>query len=176
MHLDHICKVLQHCYGLQTESGPGSAFHFALISGPRRTQLSANYANSSNTQGAKTQQSRSKRKGKQREIPLQGLLQIDRSEDPPTTERIATVATAVPSNNRIGTTSDTPTSVESQQNQLVRIDMRQILKLRELGYEVLGPVNGLNKGYPEYEVPKMWLDVLISKGQSGQTQNPIENG
>ena len=169
MHLNHICKVLQHCYGLQTKSGPRSAFHFALISGPRRTQLSTNYADSSNTQEAKTQQSCSKRKGKQREIPLQELLQIDQSEDPPTTECIATVATAVPSNNHIGMTSNTHTSVESQQNQLVKIDMRQMLKLRELGYEVLGPVNGPNKGYPEYEVQKMWLDVLISKGQSGQT-------
>jgi hypothetical protein len=74
MQLGNIWKLLQHCYGLQAKSGPGSAFRFSLISGPRQSRLFANYADSVNTTGNEMAEQRRKKKGKQREVPLQGLL------------------------------------------------------------------------------------------------------
>ena len=43
MHLDSIRKVLLHCYTRQIESGPESAFRFALIIGPQRDHIPARY-------------------------------------------------------------------------------------------------------------------------------------
>ena len=91
MHLEDIRKVLKHCYVRQAESGPESAFRLAIYIGPRRKQLPAKYADTQNNNGhanngpAEPASSRRKKdKGKQREDPLNGLLQIDQSEEPPT--------------------------------------------------------------------------------------------
>ncbi len=35
--------------------------------------------------------------------------------------------------------------------------------LRDIGHEVMGPINGLNEGLPQYEVPKSWLQLLESQ-------------
>jgi len=91
MHLEDIWKVLKHCYVRQAESGPESAFRLAIYIGPRRKQLPATYADTQNNNGhanngpAEPASSRRKKdKGKQREDPLNGLLQIDQSVEPPT--------------------------------------------------------------------------------------------
>jgi hypothetical protein len=54
--------------------------------------------------------------------------------------------------------------------------MGQMLELKEVGYEVFGPVNGPNEGQPEYEVPKAVLEALISSKQvvyPNQQQNAM---
>ena len=44
--------------------------------------------------------------------------------------------------------------------------MAQMLQLKDMGYEALGPINGPNEGLPEYQVPKAWVEDLISHEQS----------
>jgi hypothetical protein len=39
----------------------------------------------------------------------------------------------------------------------VRIDMGQMMMLKNMGHQVMGPVNGPNEGLPQYEVPRLWL-------------------
>jgi hypothetical protein len=80
MQLGDIRKVLQHCYGLQAESGPESSFRFALFCGPKRKRLFANYPNTELVESEHRR--RKKNKGKQREDLLQGLLRMDESEPP----------------------------------------------------------------------------------------------
>jgi hypothetical protein len=165
MHLDDIRKVLQHCYGLQAESGPESAFRFALFVGPKRKRLFSNYPDILNSRAAEPEQNSRKKKGKgkQREDALQGLLQMDELAEAPT-----------PNHNEIHISTPTagPSNDHSGQNDLVRIDMGQMLQLRDMGYEVFGPVNGPNEGYPEYEVPKAVLEALISHRQSQRAPSP----
>ena len=105
-----------------------------------------------------------KDKGKQREDPLQGLLQIAQEpieEELPTindhieVQHIATPSGAGPSGSRSRTHPKSPDDTD-----FVRISMGQMLQLREMGYEVLGPVNGPNEGYPEYEALKGMLGKL----------------
>lgn len=150
MHLNDIRKFLRHCYSRQAESGPESAFRFSLYVGRKRKQLSADYPDTSNKE--RNRRKKKKGKGKQREDSLEGLIQIDQSEEPlPVTEEQNT--NPGPSNIRLQTISGT-------RNGLVRIDMGQMLKLKDMGYEALGPVNGPNEGYPEYEVPTAVLAML----------------
>jgi hypothetical protein len=154
MHLEDIRKVLQHCYSLQAKSGPESAFRFAVITGSKRQRLFANYPDTSNIQIRESEPSRPKKKkknkGKQREDPLQGLLRIEESVEPPIADHIQTGAGP------------------SHQNDMVRIDMGQRSQLKDMGFEVFGPVNGPNEGLPEYEVPKAVFETL---GQS-MTKEP----
>lgn len=180
MHLDDIRKVLRHCYCRQAGIGPESAFRFALFMGPKRKHLFANYADPSNTQPGPSQpeQTRRKKKGKQREDPLQGLLPMDDLLEPPA-DPIETVSPNPnadgPSNHHPPSrdTSDPHTSAGAQQQDLVRIDMGQMLQLKEMGYDViLGPVNGPSEGYPEYEVPRAYLAALIAHSQSRSAPNP----
>ncbi len=42
-----------------------------------------------------------------------------------------------------------------------------MLQLKDMGYEVVGPVNGLNDGYPKYDVPKVVYQLLVSHRQLG---------
>jgi hypothetical protein len=49
---------------------------------------------------------------------------------------------------------------------LVRINMRQMVQLKERGYIVLGPVNGPNEGLPEFEVLEDWLNSLSAERPS----------
>src|SRR5438270_11287322 len=41
--------------------------------------------------------------------------------------------------------------------------MGQMSQLKDMGYKVLGPVNGPNEGLPKYEVPKAWIEDLLSQ-------------
>jgi hypothetical protein len=49
---------------------------------------------------------------------------------------------------------------QSGGDELARIDMTQMVMLRNLGHDGLGPVNGPNEGLPQYEVPRSWLQEL----------------
>lgn len=49
--------------------------------------------------------------------------------------------------------------------------MGQMLQLREMSHEVLGPVNGPNEGYPEYQVPRAVFEMLKAIRQPNDTQN-----
>jgi hypothetical protein len=166
MHLDDIRKVLQLCYGLQTESGPESAFRFEVFFGPKRKRLYALYPVGPNIRISEPEQNgrKKKEKGKQKEDTFQGLLRIDESEEPPATahtqidNRITSPSRAGPSNDRIRNLPEP--QPETHQNDLVRIDMGQMLQLKNMGYE----------GYPEYEVPKALLD-LISHTRPQHYQN-----
>ena len=176
MHLDNIRKVLKHCYSLQAESDPGSAFRFSLFIGPKRRRMMAEYVETSNTDPSEAEKTRPKqrKKGKQREDALQGLLRMDESADPPTSDRNrnhnpnTNARVAGPSNHQSRNIQEIP--AVSDQNALVRIDMGQMLRLREMGYEILGPVNGPNEGFPEYEVPKAWVDMLKSHSAPSPTE------
>jgi hypothetical protein len=170
MHLDDIRKVLRHCYGRQAESGAESAFRFALFMGPRRKHLFAEYPDTQDGP-SKSQQTRSKKKkGKQREDALDGLYQIEETLEP-TPDHIDSVGSnpneAGPSNYQ-----SPGQDVSDPQQDLVRIDMGQMLQLREMGYEVVGPVNGPSEGYPEYEVSRAILATLIAHIQSHSAPAP----
>jgi hypothetical protein len=111
--------------------------------GHRRKHLFADYADQSNTQPGPSQSEqtrRKKKKGKQREDPLEGLFQIDEPLEL-TEDHIDTVGpnpnAAGPSNYHSPSrdTSDPHTSAGAQHD-LVRIDMGQMLQLKEMGYEV----------------------------------------
>lgn len=166
MHLDDIRNVLQHCYRLQVGSGPESSFRFGSFIGPKRKTLFANYPDAGANKRSEPGIGRKKKgKGKQREDVLQGLLQIDESMEVPTTDHIRNQdilpGVAGPSANRI-----------PDVNGLVRIDMRQMVELKEMGYEAMGPVvNGPNEGYPEYEVSTSVFKML--KSQHAPTPNQI---
>jgi hypothetical protein len=80
-----------------------------------------------------------------------------------------TISVAGPSNHTRNTT-DRQTSSALLQNDLVRINMGQMLQLKEIGYQAAGPVNGPNEGFPEYEVRKEVLQVLNTQSQN--TPNP----
>jgi hypothetical protein len=114
-----------------------------------------------------------KDKGKQREDALQGLLRIDESVEPPTAEPAEPV-TQPRRNPTVGGRANQPVSeTQTSENDLVRIDMGQMLQLKNMGYDAVGPVNGPNEGYPEYEVPKAMLQVLQSRSQT--TPTPIQD-
>ena len=164
MQLDDIRKVLQHCYGLQAELGPGSSFRFALFLGPKRKRLFANYPDTPNNRPAESVPNppKKKDKGKQRTAQLEGLLQMQQSEEPSISDQAKIAnhqhddqSAAGPSNNQIQNTADPNPTPES-----VRITMGQMIQLKDMGYKVLGPVNGPNEGYPEYQVPKATFKKL----------------
>jgi hypothetical protein len=182
MHLSDIQKVLQHCYGLQAEGGPELAFRFAAFIGPKRKHQCANYPKTSNTRGTESAPSHRKKKGKgkqredpSQEDPLQGLLRIGDSVEPPASEHFGTDENlAGPSNTRIQRDAEPEPAGATHQHGMVRIGMDQMLQLREHGYEVMGPVNGPNEGYPEYEVPRTLLDMLMSQSQPAPNPNQVD--
>jgi hypothetical protein len=168
MHLDDIRKVLRHCYNRQAESGPESAFRFALIMGPKKKRLFANYLETPNIQT--NSRKKNKGKGKRQEDLLQGLFQINQTEGTPTPDQDGTEDTnelvAGPSNDPSRNVSETRTSSVLCHDDLVRVDMGKMLQLKQRGYEVVGPVNGPNEGLPQYEVPKAWVDDLMAHVRS----------
>jgi hypothetical protein len=175
MALIDIRQALQHCYRRQAESGPGSAFRFSLFIGSQRKHTSAIYPDPSNPGPSKSKNPRKKKdKGKQREDPLQGLLRIDESVEPPTAEPAEPV-TQPNMNPTVGGPANQcnqkPFEHQTSENDLVRIDMGQMLRLKDMGYEAVGPVNGPNEGYPEYEVPTAMLQMLQSRSQTSPTPN-----
>ena len=93
------------------------------------------------------QTGRTKNKGKRRAIDqLEGLLTISQRQSPSTSDPMSHIV-----DNR------------SRVPDLVNIDLGQAIKLKEMGYEVHGPINGPNEGFPKYEVPRSWLKKLDSQ-------------
>jgi hypothetical protein len=176
MSLNDIREALQHCYQRQAESGPRSSFRFSLFVGPQRKHLFSIYPDPSNPGPSNSDKnSRKKDKGKQREDALDGLFRIDESVEPPTTDHFEPVAEPQ-QNPLLGRQAKEHHHKPSEPqrlagNDLVRIDMGQMAQLKDMGYEVVSPVNGLNEGYPEYEVPKAVYQVLQSRLQT----TPIPN-
>src|SRR5438445_510438 len=121
-----------------------------------------------------------KGKGKQREDPLQGLYQIDKNltldENAAEDQQNVNQSTAGPSNHSLNML-DPQTSLLPWHD-LVRIDMGQMSQLKDMGYKVLGPVNGPNEGLSKYKVPKAWVEDLLSQRllQCALTRLPNEHG
>jgi len=172
MALNDIREALQHCYQRQAESGPRSSFRFSQFVGPQRKHLFSIYPDPSNPNLSNPNKHprKKKDKGKQREDALDGLFRIDESVEPLTADH--TQPRTEPQTNPLlgGRTKEhdqRPTEPEeSPEHDLVRIDMRQMLQLKDMGYEALGPVNGPNEGYPEYEIPKGMYQDLQSRLQT----------
>jgi hypothetical protein len=176
MHRDQILQALRHCYNRQQESGSESAFRFEHVGGPNRKRLLAKYpvpVGNVGGQEGQTGQTKSKgkqrvgaqegqagqtkNKGKQRAVDqLEGLLTISQRQSPSTPDPVSHIV-------------DNRTRVPD----LVNIDLGQAIKLKELGYEVNGPINGPNEGFPEYQVPRSWLKKLDS--QSAPQVDPTPN-
>ena len=178
MALNHIRQALQHCYRRQAESGPESAFRFSLFIGPRRKQTVAVYSHLLNPGPSTSEKNprKKKDKGKQREDALQGLLRINESVDPPTAEPAEPVTQPRRNPTVGGRANQRVSETQTSENDLVRIDMGQMLQLKNMGYDAVGPVNGPNEGYPEYEVPKTLLQVLQSRSQTTPTRNRDQLG
>ena len=184
MHLDDIRTVLRHGYNRQAESGPESAFRFGMFVGPKKTRLRAKYPgtlinqeteleeNSNDVRKKKKGKKGKKGKGKQREDPLQGLLRIDETETVQNDNRQNLNPSAAGPSNR---SRNAPESSALPPNDMVRVGMAQMLQLKDMGYDVLGPVNGPNEGLPQYEVPKAWVD-LISQSELQHARMPNEPG
>jgi hypothetical protein len=182
MSLNDIRQVLQHCYGRQAESGPSLAFRFQLFVGARRKHLNAVYPDPTNPgpKNADKNRRQKKDKGKQREDVLEGLLRIDNSLEPPTANLVESLSqpkktpnVGEPSKQRNQKAFDPQTSGLNE-NDLVRIDMEQMLQLKNMGYEAVGPINGPNDGYPEYEVTTAIFQVLQSRVQTSPTRNEAD--
>jgi len=143
---DEIQYILRHWCLRQEQLGPESAFGFRLVMGPKKTRILAKYAN---TLAPKT---KTREKGKQREVQLDGLLPISQNETPN------------PSGSPINDPSPNGAEIQgmrpSPSDELVRIDMGQMIKLKNMGLQIMGPVNGPNEGFPQYEVPRHWLQEL----------------
>jgi hypothetical protein len=179
MALHDIREALQHCYRRQAESGPRASFRFSLFVGPQRKHLFSIYPDPSDPGPSNSnKKSRKKDKGKQREDALDGLFRIDESVEPPTANHFEPVTEPQTnpllrgqSNEHHQRPSEPQTSPE---NDLIRIDMGQMLQLKDMGYEAVGPVNGPNEGYPEYEVPKAMYQVLQSRLETTPTPNQTQ--
>jgi len=50
--------------------------------------------------------------------------------------------------------------------------MAQMVLLKNMGHEVTGPVNGPNEGWPQYEVPRMWLQQLQIRTENNSEPVP----
>jgi hypothetical protein len=160
MQRDQILGILRHCYKRQADSGPESAFRFLSYAGPNRIPLSADYPRPGLTEETNTHTAKDKRnekdtskdKGKGRDNgQLNNLLPLPRSFTP------------------------NPPGATDAQDEWVRIDMQQMIKLRNMGHEPRGPVNGPNEGLPEYEVPKSWLHLLAPRPSLSPSQVPTRD-
>ena len=146
MHRDQIQNLLRHWCQRQEQLGPESAFGFRLVMGPKRKRMFADYAN------MVAPKTKNKGKGKQREVQLDGLLPISQNETPN------------PSGSPITDPSPEDADIRGMRpsplDELVRIDMGRMMKLKNMGHQIMGPVNGPNEGLPQYEVPRHWLQEL----------------
>jgi len=149
--------------------------------GPKKKRLFANYLETHNIEG--NSRKKNKGKGKRQEDPLQGLFQIDQTEGPPTPDQDGTEdlqstnkLVAGPSNDPSRNVSETQTLSVLCDDDLVRVDMGKMLQLKQRGYEGVGPVNGPNEGLPQYEVPKAWVEDLMShvRSEGGPTGIPSD--
>lgn len=112
-----------------------------------------------------------KGKGKQREDPLQGLLRIDELAEPPTADQFETRKQPETTSSGVGPSTSRNISDPQSENGVVRIDMGQMLQLKDMGYDSFGPVNGPNDGLPEYEVPTA-VSEMLSQQQLQHAPNP----
>jgi len=181
MTLNDIREALQHCYRRQAESGPRSSFRFALFIGPKRKHVFSLYPDPSNPgpNNSDKNSRKKKNKGKQREDAFDGLFRIDESVEPPNADHAEPVTES--HMNMVGGQGKGRNRKSSEpqtlaENGLVRIDMGQMLQLKDMGYEAVGPVNGPNEGYPEYEVPKAMYQVLQSRLQTTPNPNQTQLG
>ena len=149
MHRNQIQSVLRHWFGRQEEFGPESAFRFLSYSGPNRLPVSAEYPKPGLSEETRSRSRSAKDKGKGRDTSqLNNLVPLPRNFTP------------------------NPPGASGAQDEWVRIDMRQMLKLRAMGHEPRGPVNGPNEGLPEYEIPKSWLHLLAPAPTPSPSQMP----
>lgn len=146
MRRDQIQSVLRHWCRRQEDSGPESAFHFQLYMGPNQKHLSAKYPKPTPTQETRTLTAKDKGKHK-------NTSPLDHSNVTPN-----------------------PNGTRGAEDEWVRIDMGQMMMLRDLGHEVLGPINGPNEGLPQYEVPKSWLQSLELQINKVPTPTPFLTG
>jgi hypothetical protein len=146
--------------------------------GPKRKRLFAEYPSNAAANALV------KGKGKRREVPqLDDLLPISQHVTPsPSGSPIADPSPTQGKNRQIwpgsnslaGTCSGVAKmGIEVYGNQqvghekeqgraeeLVRIEMGQMVMLKNMGHIIIGPVNGPNEGPPQYEVPRLWLQEL----------------
>ena len=140
MSRESIQWILQHWYTRQENARAESAFRFLCYIGRGQRTFSALYPTeeSKNAKGSK---------GKERQVEiLAGLLPM---EDLPDKNPSWHDATASCNEGRNG------------DDIMVRIDMGQMKMLKVRGINVLGPVNGPNEGFPQYEVRKSALQFLL---------------
>lgn len=161
MHLDDVQKFLRHIYVRQAESGPELAFRFKTVLDSKRKQTLAAYPNHAGDIST-DRRTRRKDKGKDRENvgdnQFRGLHRIGEEDDNPIDG---------PDHGNSGGDSQTHSQRRDSDtlsgDKLIRIDMGQMLQLRELGYEVAGPINGPDDGFPEYEVCQELLNHLADR-------------
>jgi hypothetical protein len=175
MHRDQILLALRHWYKRQTESGAESSFRFGLVGGPNQRTLFASYPALAEPEPADARPPQRKRdkgkkdKGKQRAIGnLDGLLTISQTDS-----RFPDSLPQGPSpkHNPVPTHVSIPPS-PSPISDLVQVNLGQVMRLRDLGYNVYGPINGPNDGLPEYQVPRAWLDRLGREIMTSDALNP----
>jgi len=63
-----------------------------------------------------------------------------------------------------------------QELDMVRINLGQASRLIQMGYQLHGPVNGLNEGSPEYKVPRALFDKLNSQATASVYPTPTPSG
>ncbi len=157
MHRNHIQSILRHWCGRQEDSGPESAFRFQSYAGPNRIPLSAEYPKPKPTEGTGTHTA--KDKGKERDTAKDKGKERDTDKDKRKGRDTSQLKDLLPISRNF---TPNPDGTDGAQDEWVRIDMRLMMMLRDMGYEVRGPMNGPNEGLPQYEVPKSWLQSLGS--------------
>ena len=164
MHRDVIQSILRHCLRRQQESGPESAFRFLMFTGPKRKRMFAEYPDPNKRPQVQSQTAKKKgrqtvkpkKKGKQTEVSqLDDLLTISQN------------MSLNPSRNA------SPDRTRTMTDKLVTIDMGKMMMLRDMGHEVIGPINGPNEGLPLYEVPRSWLEQLELQINDGPNPSPF---
>jgi len=172
MNLNHILQALRHFHKRQDQFGPTSAFRFALFLGPDRKRMSAKYPVTDDHVKIQEEPRRRKDKGKKKKPTdqLDNLLTISQtapmllnpSEEPNSPDRDPS---------RV---QDTVGQV--QELDMVRIDLGQASRLSQMGYQLHGPGNGPNEGWPEYEVPRALFDKLNSQATASINPTPTPSG
>lgn len=144
MQKAQIINLLKHVYARQERLGAALAFRFSKVVGRHRIPESATYPDSMTPVvevRMQTQRKHRSRKGKDKDI-----TQVEGSTAP------------TPANIFAGRLQATSYNADD----MVKVDMGQMLKLKDLGCEIVGPINGPNEGPPEYLVPWLWMEKLDS--------------
>jgi len=172
MHLDHVLQALQHFHKQQEELGPESTFWFALFLDLDRKRMSAHYPVPADHVETQEEPPRKKDKGKKKKASnqLDNLLTISQmaptlpnpSEEPNSPDQDPSCV------------QDTVSQV--QELDMVRINLGQASQLIQMGYQLHGPVNGLNKGSPEYKVLRALFDKLNLQATASVNPTPTPSG